>query len=76
MKLQMIHYPENRRMIPPITFNPKPTIVKKWNKKQDSLKVDIKTQSGDINSKIVLVYVPIFKKVFGQGTIEFPFPHE
>ena len=76
MKLHIIHCPEKRGMLPPITSNPKPTIVKKWNKNQDSLEVEIKTQSGDINSKMVLIYVPIFKKVFGQGTIEFPFPHE
>ena len=46
---------------PPIFYKPKPTISKTLSDKSDSLKVDIKTQSGKANSKTILIYLPMFK---------------
>ena len=40
---------------PPIFYKPKPTISKTLSDKSDSLKVDIKTQSGERDSKKVAV---------------------
>ena len=44
---------KNHGPLPPISFTPDPTIGKKPDEKQDSLKVEIKTQPGESCSKTV-----------------------
>ena len=44
-----------------ILFNTNPAILKKLDKKQYLLEVDIKSQMRDINGELVLLYIPIFK---------------
>ena len=44
-----------------IYFNTNPKIGNKTDKKQDSLKSKTKNYPGEINSKMVSLYIPIFK---------------
>ena len=53
---------KNRGPPPPISFNTNPTIGKKPYNKQESLKVDINTQPGDISRETALFYMIIFKR--------------
>ena len=52
-----------RKYDPPtkISFSPDPTIVNKYDKRQDLVKFDIKTQTGNISNKIVSLYILVFK---------------
>ena len=59
IKLQLPQYLKNIRTPPPISFSIDTMVGKKPDEKQDSLKVKIKTQPGETNSKAVLLYVPI-----------------
>ena len=45
---------------PPISYRSNPTLGKTPTDKLDSLKVDIKTQPGDRDSKTVVIYMPLF----------------
>ena len=60
MKLHIIQELNNCGLPPQIYFNPNPIIRNKLNKKHYSPKVNIKTQPGEANSKMVSLYVPIF----------------
>ena len=40
-------------------------------KKYDSLKVEMKTQLGNINSETVLIYVPILEKINDKALLKF-----
>ena len=60
MKLQLLQYINNCEPLPPISFNTDTTIGNKSDEIQDSLKVKIKTQPVEVNSNIVLPYVPFF----------------
>ena len=59
MKLQLQEY-KTRGTAPPISYKPDPTVGMKPETKSDYLKVDIKTQTGEIGSETVSFYVPMF----------------
>ena len=46
-------------------------IVNKPNKKQECIKVDIKTQPGEINSKMASLYVPVFRSGLDKSLLKF-----
>ena len=60
MKLHILQDLHNWGVPPPITLNINPMMSKKPEKKHYSPKVNIKTQPGEANSKMVSLYVPIF----------------
>ena len=60
MKIKMLQELKNHGPIPPIYFKPNPTIGKRTNKNQDSLKFDIKTQTWDIIIEMLSLYMPMF----------------
>ena len=51
MKIQMLQDLNNRGIPPLISFKTTPEIINKPDKNQESLKVEIKTQTGETNSK-------------------------
>ena len=59
MKLQLQEY-KTRGTVPPISYKPDPTVGMKPKTKSDYLKVDIKTQKGEIGSEKVSFYVTVF----------------
>ena len=52
---------KNRGPTPPICYKTNTTIVKTPTDKSDSLKVNIKTELGERDSKTVAIYVPLFR---------------
>ena len=58
---------------PPVSFKTKLTIVKKPDNKQDYLKVDIRTHTWEINSKVVSFYIPIFSTGLDESLLKFLF---
>ena len=70
MKLQLLYYLNNNGPPPPISFKTNPTIIKTPDKKQDSLKLDINTNPGEINSEVVLIYMTIFKTRLSKSLIK------
>ena len=61
MELQLIHYFNNSGTPNPISSNTDPIIFNKPEEKKDSLKMDIKTQPGEVNIKDISLYIPFFK---------------
>ena len=61
MKLQLIQKLNSCGPTTLVYFKIAPMNRNKPDKKKYSLKVEIKTQPGQINSKKVFIYVPIFK---------------
>ena len=64
---------KNLGMMPPVSFNPDPIIGKKPDKNQYSLNVDVKTHPGEINIKIVLLYIHISKTSSAKALLKFLF---
>ena len=64
---------KNRGHMLPISFNTKPTIGKKPDKKRDSLRVDIKTHPWEISSKKVSIYIPISRTGSEKSLLKFIF---
>ena len=73
MKLKILQDIKNRGPLPPISFNPNPSIGKKPNKKGDSLKVNKKTQPGEIDRETVSIYVLILNTGSADSFLKFLF---
>ena len=71
LRTRNLQVPKNCVLTPLVFFKTGPTIGKKPNENQESLNVEIKTQSGEANSKIVLIYVLIFKTVISKALLKF-----
>ena len=57
----MLQYLKNNGLSPPNNFNKNPKIIKKLDKKDNYLKVNIMTQSGEVCIKSIFLYVTIIK---------------
>ena len=57
---------------PHIYFKPSPTIGQKQGEKQDSMKLEIKTQPEDTNKDLVPLYVPICITISSEELLKFP----
>ena len=73
MELQMIQDLNNHGIMPPISFNTDPTIGNKPHQNQDSLKVKINTNKGDINKKTVLIFISIFNTSLDEAPLKIIF---
>ena len=71
MKLQILQDLNKHGPPPSISFKPYPTIGKKSDKKQALIKVDIKSQLGDINIETVSFYTLIFKTGSTEALLRF-----
>ena len=71
MKFHVIQYINNRGSPAPIYFNTNPYIGNNTDDKVVSLKVKIKTQSGEIYIEKILVCVPIFKTGKFEALLKF-----
>ena len=71
MKLQVLQDLNNRWLLTPISFKLDPEIGKKHDKKQDSLKVDIKTRPGEIKIEMLSFYIPIYKAFLVKALSKF-----
>ena len=71
MEFHLLRDLKNCGSSPPIYFKPGPIIVKKNNEKQDSFKVKIKTQSGNIPIKAVSLYIWIFNTGSSEALLRF-----
>ena len=61
MKLQITNYFRNHGLPPPISYKPDHIIVRNSENKANYLKLNIKTQPRDKDSKTVAIYVPLFR---------------
>ena len=56
---------------PPISYKADPTIGKTSTDKLDSIKVDIKIQPGERDSKTVAIYVPLLLTGIPEALLKF-----
>ena len=61
----------NRGMSPSISYKPDLTIGKTPADKSDSLKVDIKTQPGERDIKMVAIFIPLFRTGGPEALLNF-----
>ena len=54
-----------------IYYHPDTTVNKNHEENSEYLKVDIKTQPGEANSKYVSLYVPVFKTGASEILLKF-----
>ena len=66
----MLWYLKNCGLSTLIYFKPDPDIGNKPDNNQDSLEFDIKTHTGDINTKILLLYIPISNTGLGDSLLK------
>ena len=72
MKLQLPKYDcKIRGTLPPIYYKPNTTIGKSLKDKFYSFKVNIKTQPGERDSKMVAIYVPLFRTGSPEALLKF-----
>ena len=71
MKLQVTHYLNTPGPPPPIAYKPDPMIGKTPTDKSDSLMVDVKTQLEDRDSKIMEMYVLLFRLEIPEALLKF-----
>ena len=71
MKLQMFQNLKKCGPPPPIYFNYDPIIGNQSDKNQNYLKVEIKTQPGEVNIKNVSLYILIFKTSLAESLLKF-----
>ena len=72
MKLQLpTEYWQKRGPPPPIFYKAEPTLGKTPTEKSDPLKVDIKTQPGERDSEMVVIYVPLFITRIPEAILKF-----
>ena len=71
MKLKMLQDLKKCGLPPQISFKPDPTTWKKPDKNKYSLKVEINTQSGYMNRKMVSIYTPIFNTGSVEALLKF-----
>ena len=72
MKLKLPKYDwKNRGPAPPNCYKPDPTIGKTLTNKLDYLKVNIKTQPRERDSKVVAIYVPLFQTGSPESLLKF-----
>ena len=72
MKLQPPkEYWKNRGTPPPISYKDDATIGKTLTENSDYLKVDIKTQPRERDSKTVEIYVPRFRMRISEALLNF-----
>ena len=61
IKLHISNESKNRGPPPPISYKANHTIIKTSTDKTEVLKVNIKTQPDDKDSKTVAIYIPLFR---------------
>ena len=73
MKIPILQDINNLGLLPLISYYPNTLIGKKPIDKVDSPKIEIKTQAGEIYSKKVSLYLPIFKNRLSKALLRLLF---